>query len=537
MKRLFSLIIGIGVITSDALPAAAQTTGASGADSLVLAGDVAARASNHREAIKWYELAVRRDSALYGPLLAKLGRQYLWADKSSTAARMLGAYLRANPTDCEVRRDAALALSWKGALDDAQQAWRELGVRCPSLTGDARLGEAQVLRWANQPRAAASRYRSQLGHPDASVRRRAALGLGYAYLDLGQPRVARTVFDSLLRAGDASSDAFEGRARASWDLGQRTAAHAILAQAQAADVFTKSLSTLDALLAVEDNASVSPTVRGFRDRDRTNYRAYELTTAVGGGNSLNMNATARRAELRGQGALLQSDEGSLAWRARPHAAVAVAMEAGVRSWDAIDRTDGFGEVTLTVLPNDAQRVDMSAARLLVTDNVAAVNAGLAGSFASVGVTQRLGTHTAVALSADRTRWSTGNTRVRYRGTLTRRFDGVPSVTLEWPTVVQQYDAPFAFGFFSPDLYVETGPALIVYRRLQRVWHLSAYGRAGTLRETGGDWQPLALTRVSLEREVARHWGVRADGSWTNSNLAGSAGFQRTALSLQITARW
>jgi hypothetical protein len=110
------------------------------------------------------------------------------------------------------------------------------------------------------------------------------------------------------------------------------------------------------------------------------------------------------------------------------------------------------------------------------------------------------------------------------------------VTLEWPTTYQRYDEPFAFLLFSPREYVETGPALNVYRRVARVWYLSAYGRAGGLRESGRDWQTLGIARASVEREIRSHWGIRIDGGWSNSNLAGSAGFQRTSVGASLTIR-
>ena len=76
----------------------------------------------------------------------------------------------------------------------------------------------------------------------------------------------------------------------------------------------------------------------------------------------------------------------------------------------------------------------------------------------------------------------------------------------------------------------------VYRRVASVWYLSGYARAGGLRETGHAWQALAIGRASVEREIRSHWGVRLDAGWSNSNLAGSAGFQRTSLGLGVTIR-
>jgi hypothetical protein len=116
------------------------------------------------------------------------------------------------------------------------------------------------------------------------------------------------------------------------------------------------------------------------------------------------------------------------------------------------------------------------------------------------------------------------------------FEGVPMVTLEWPTTYQHYDEPFDFRFFSPEQYVETGPAVNVSKRVASKWYLSAYARGGALRESGSDWQPLGMGRASVERDVTSHWGVRLDGGWSNSNLAGSSGFQRTSLSLGVTVR-
>ena len=110
------------------------------------------------------------------------------------------------------------------------------------------------------------------------------------------------------------------------------------------------------------------------------------------------------------------------------------------------------------------------------------------------------------------------------------------MTLEWPTTYQRYDTPFDFRFFSPKEYVETGPALNVYKRVASIWYLSAYARGGGLRETGRSWQALGMGRASVERDVRNHWGMRIETAWSNSNLAGSAGFRRTTVAAGITIR-
>jgi len=189
-----------------------------------------------------------------------------------------------------------------------------------------------------------------------------------------------------------------------------------------------------------------------------------------------------------------------------------------------------------LLPGDRHRIDVAAARVVIGDNVAAIQHRLIGSFGSIGVTERLTSRLSTAVSADVTRWSEGNTRLRVQASPRFTFEGVPVVTLEWPTIYQHYDAPFDFRFFSPTEYLETGPAVSVNRRLAQVWYVSAYARAGGLREGGRSWQALGIGRMSVEREVRSHWGVRFDAGWSNSNLAGSGGFQRTILGVGVTVR-
>jgi hypothetical protein len=40
----------------------------------------------------------------------------------------------------------------------------------------------------------------------------------------------------------------------------------------------------------------------------------------------------------------------------------------------------------------------------------------------------------------------------------------------------------------------------------------------------------------VERDIRSHWGIRFDAGWSNSNLAGSAGFQRTTAAVSLTIR-
>ena len=531
-------ILATVTLSAFALPriATAQGNGRTTADSLVSVGDLAAQESRHRVAIQAYERAIALDSNRRALLLPRLGRQYLWSDESRQAARLFVEYLGTRPGSCETRLDLGLALSWANDLDSARVTYDDVAATCLYERGEARLGAARVLRWGNQFSDAEKRYRAVMADGTDKDREQAAIGLAYVHLARAEPRAALALADSVIRAGSIDPSAVEARVMAMADLGALGSAVDVVHAERAAGRGSASMDRL--ARGYQDRARATFTIgaRGFRDQDGTTYRAADLGSAAAPLAFGTLRVNARAAELRDDSAVFQSREAETSIDLRPAAALALLGRAGIRSYDGVDFSPWDGELDVVWLPGDHHRVDLAAARILVADNVAAIQHGLTGTFGSVGLTERLTSQLTTALSVDATRWSEGNTRLRFRATPRFAFEGVPSVTLEWPTTYQRYSAPFEFRFFSPREYVETGPALNVYRRVASVWYVSAYGRAGGLRESGRDWQALGIGRASLEREIRNHWGVRLDAGWSNSNLAGSAGFRRTSLAAGVTIR-
>jgi len=506
------------------------------ADSLVQAGDRAAHESKPFAAIAAYERAIVLDRDLRLSLLPRLGRQYLWSDRPGQAAQLFTDYLAVYPGACETQLDLGLALSWANALDAALAAYDSVAAHCVHERGAARLGAARVSRWGNHFAEAERRYRAIQADGSDGDREQAAIGLAYVRLAQARPRAALALTDSMIAAGSDDRSLVEARVMALADLGALGTAVELVHAERAAG---RSSASMDRLArAWEERARTSFTVgaRGFRDHDGTSYRAAELASAAAPLALGVVRVAGRAAELRGDSAELRSREVEASLDFRPARAVALSARAGLRAYDEIGFSPWDGEVNVAWLPGDRHRMDVAAARVVIGDNVAAIQHQLIGTFGSVGVTERLTSGLSFALSADATRWSEDNTRLRLRATPRWSFEGVPIFTLEWPTTYQRYDAPFEFRFFSPEEYVETGPAVNVYKRVASVWYVSAYARGGALRETGGEWQPLGMGRASVERDVSSHWGVRLDGGWSNSNLAGSAGFQRTSLSLGVTIR-
>jgi tetratricopeptide (TPR) repeat protein len=506
------------------------------ADSLVQAGDLAARDSKPRAAIAAYEHAIVLDRALRPSLLPRLGRQYLWSDQPRQAARLFDEYLRIHPTSCETQLDLGLALSWADALDSALGVYDSVAVHCLYERGAARLGAARVLRWGNHFSEAERRYRAVQADGFDGDREQAAIGLAYIHLARAEPRAALSMADSVLASGSRDASLVEARVMALADLGAVGPAIDVVHAERAAGRGSASMDRLARAWEERARTSVVAGVRGFRDQDGTSYRAADLGSATAPVTLGSVRVAARAAELRGDSAVLQSREAEMTLDLRLSPSIALSTRGGFRSYEDAGFAPWDGELNVAWLPGDHHRVDVTAARLIITDNVAAIRNRLVGTFGSIGVTERLTSMLTIALSADGTRWSEGNNRLRARATPRLSFEGVPSVTFEWPTIYQRYDTPFDFRFFSPVEYIETGPAMSVYQRVAPGWYVSAYVRNGALRETGRSWQALAIGRASVEREVRSHWGLRVDAGWSNSNLAGSGGFRRASLAAGMTIR-
>jgi hypothetical protein len=505
-------------------------------DSLVRDGDAAASGSRSRAAIDAYERAIALDPALRVTLLPRLGRQYLWSDEPRQAARLFTDYLATNPTSCETQMDLALALSWANALKEARAAYDRVASNCLYERGQARLGAARVLRWGNELSESERRYRAVMADGSDSDREQAAIGLAYVRLARAEPRSALALTDSLLAAGSRDPSLVEARIMALADLGPLGGALDAAREARAAGRSNASIDRLARGYEERGRATIAAGVRAFHDRDGTRYGAADLASAAAPLALGAIRVAARAAELRDDSTRLESREVETSVDLRPARWLAVSGRAGLRSYESVDFSPWEGEVNFAWLPADRHRVDLSAARLIIGDNVAAIEHRLIGTFGSFGITERLTSQLSAAVSVDATHWSEGNTRVRLRATPRLALEGVPSITFEWPTIYQRYSAPFEFNFFSPEKYLETGPAVNVYRRVASVWYVSGYARAGGLRESGQDWQALATGRASVEREIRSHWGVRLDAGWSNSNLAGSGGFQRTSVGLAVTIR-
>jgi tetratricopeptide (TPR) repeat protein len=522
----FLLLLLFGVVTN----AVAQSAG-----TLLRAGDAASAADHHVEAIAAYEAAIVQRPALRGELTAKLGRQYLWAGKTRRAVGLLRDSLTGHPEDCDVRFDYALALSWSNELRDAHREYQQLEQRCPARRQQARLRAAQIDRWQDRQSAATALYRQVLAEGSEEERRDARVGLGFVELEKDYNRSASTVFSNEPRS--ASAVVYEGSALAAVRLGDPTAAGSIIRRAEAANAVSPDLADVREELQRRDHAAITPRMTISRDADGTSYRSTELGGSFGWMRRGQADAMFGTSSVQRGREQIDDRWAGASIEHRFAQSFALVASGRLHTFDSIAFRPTTGELDLVVTPTDRTRIDAAAARILISDNLAALRQHLAGNFVSLGIDQRLTYRTTVSLSADDTRWNTQNERQRVRFNIIHRFEGVPRVTVEWPSLYMRYDQGFAFSLFSPRRYVETGPGINVYRRFARHWNAAAYLRVGVQQEEALGWKQLAIARLSLDRDLHDVWAFGIAASWSNSNLASSTGFRRTAVSLNLTRRF
>jgi tetratricopeptide (TPR) repeat protein len=528
MRRSLSFL---SLLLALATNAAAQTAGA-----LLQAGDAAAAADHHVEAIAAYQGAIAQRPELRAELTAKLGRQYLWAGNTRRAVELLREYVAAHRGDCDVRADYALALSWNNELRTARDELERIQSECPERRQQARLREALVYRWMDRPSAAAALYWQVLSDGTDEERREARVGLGFVELAKDDNRSASTLFaDELSRK--PSPSAYEGYALGAVRRGDPLAAAETIQRAEAAHAVTNDLADVRRELELRNHAAIAPRMNAFHDADGTSYHGGELAGSIGWKSSGRAEAMFGRSSLERGGDRIDDRWAGASIEHRFAPSFALVANARRHAFDPIDFHPTTGELDLVVTPSDRTRIDAAAARILIADNIAALQQHLAGTFVSVGIDRRVTFLTTLSASADDTRWNTNNERQRIRFNVVHRFEGVPRVTLEWPSLYMRYDQGFAFNLFSPRRYVESGPAVNVYRRFARYWSAAAYLRVGVQEEEALGWKRLAIARLSVERDLHDVWAIGGMLSWSNSNLASSTGFRRTAASLNLTRRY
>jgi hypothetical protein len=521
----------MAVLSMVASPARSQS-----ADEWVERGHEAARENRHDAAIEAYGRAIALNAALRPELLASLGRQHLWADRPAHAAALLAEYLAVRD-DCDVRSDYGLALSWNDELAAAARVLERVIVECPAAAAHARLRLALVRRWQDLPTPAQQLYETAAAGGSRDDVRAARLGLAHVALMRDYNRAALHEFRALAAeapTGGEARAAREGEAIALARLGMHASAGDLVEGAAAAGPLSRDLQEVRNLIAFQRRPQVTPIVRALRDADGMQLTVVGAAAGTGLGSRGRAGIEVTHWTLGNGGTDMSATRLAANAAVRWTAALAARGElAGARVSDG-GWTPLTGELNVIFTPTDRLRGDAAFARLIVNDNIAAVQNRLIGSFLSMGADVRVAAAVTLAASVDGTLWSTGNRRVRFRSAARWQREGVPRLTLELPVLVQLYDEPMPFAFFSPARYIEAGPGATVQWRVRRHWSVSLYGRVGAQHETGGAWDPFGTARAAARRDAIRDWSVQASLAWSNSNLASSTSFQRTALELSVT---
>ncbi|HSP33221.1 MAG TPA: hypothetical protein VLU46_02775, partial [Thermoanaerobaculia bacterium] len=457
-------------------------------------------------------------------LLMPLGREAIRGDQPRKAALYYGEYVAAHRDDCAARDDYGLALAWSDRLAEAHEQYQRVIAGCDGLRNTARLRDALVSRWMDRPSRAESLYRAVLGNATADEKRDAQIGLGYVALQREQNRAALQTFEQF---GET-----DGIAVAAYRLGLTRDVHRVMALATRP---SRDLTDIEHRLRTDDDFEVRPEALAFHDADGTNFRSAGVRLSRGWQNRARGELALGDSDLRDNRSSLPATLLEVAAEERFSPALAIrsfVRRTGYRDWQPLS-----GEAHLVITPSDPSRIDVSFARPIVTDNVAAVRNRLAGNYVSIGADRRVTALNTATMGLDLTRWNDGNTRRRITINWRHAGEGLPRVRWEWPTMWLSYDRPFTFALFSPRRYIETGPAISVDRRFARVWTATAYIRAGAHNEEHIGWRPLTVLRAAIDRELTDRWSLRAEASWSNSNVTSTSGFRRTAIGLQVARRF
>jgi hypothetical protein len=93
------------------------------------------------------------------------------------------------------------------------------------------------------------------------------------------------------------------------------------------------------------------------------------------------------------------------------------------------------------------------------------------------------------------------------------------------------------GYYDPSRYAEIGPGLTVTWEPRLGCVIEGSGRAGLQKESGGETDPFFSTAARVEVPIGEAVTVGGDASRSDSNLSSESGFERTAWSLFLSARF
>jgi tetratricopeptide (TPR) repeat protein len=512
-------------------------------DGLVQRGDAAAHDDRHTEAIASYEAAIRLDRSARNAILPKLAQQYLWSNNAVKAIDLFAEHLQSEPQDCDVRMAFALAFSWANRLENSREQYEIVRKMCPDRTTEARLGEARVLRWMDRPREADAAYGDVIWSKDPwktynpDYEHLARLGIAQDSLAMDDNHSSQRLFAELIKSGSKDPAVFEGEAVSALHLGVPDQTLAALQAAKQAGIRDDALNDLEEHTLGIDRPTLSPAVTGFNDNDGTTYRAAELKGGFGWRRRSRAEITTGASRLVKGDQAIQARWGGITLEKRFNPSWAVRAESRLTEYSGTDFKPLTIELNGIWTPRDGSRVDVTAARIQESDNLAALRNGLAGTFVSVGTDERLTDHNSVSLSVDSTHWNQGSVRTRYRLNPSRHFERLHGIRIELPTLFQTYNHGFAFQLFSPRRYIESGPGIAWSRWYRHHWQLSLYGRLGVQRESEASWKGLGTFEAKIDRELWKSWGFQCATSWSSSSLASPTGFRRRSFTVGFDHRF
>jgi len=533
-QQLVALILGIIFIAFAVFVRAEVAELPAG--ELVDRARAAAGEDRHRESIDLYSQGIAEDSTRAAIVAYELARQYTWAEMTDSALYWFDVFLEAHPGDLDARLGQALALAWSGRHADADTAYMEMLDDAADRRNEVLLGLGKVKAWQADYPSAEKYYLEVLETDPDNVE--AQIGLAEVTNWTGKNHSATAMFDSVL-AGD----------RTNWEatVGLAYALHWTGKTGEAIRLLGQSSDRPDAALAVSAISS-DRSSRGemtYRYRDNTSDGEFGLLRAMADGWShyetqFGLDAATGRLthDLFPQidryevvGTLFHQFNKTFGVMLRPgyqwNRYPSIVPPGKTQANEDFDLV--IWDAYLTAR-RDWLRLDIGTSRSTIDVPIALFNQ-IYVTTENAGFDWRLSPEVVTNWELRYSDYSDGNQRYDFRQALNFQPKWKPFTHRNNHVVLTQGFQYFNFtevlnnGYFNPDEYFVLYGGLRLVTDLTNRMRFDIFGRLGSEREAGLDWQAVTALSVALRTRAWSDLYVVAGYDHSDASVASPGGFE------------
>lgn len=534
-QRIVALILGIIFIMFAIFVRAEVPEPPAGA--LVDQARTAAGDDRHQQSIDLYSQAIAEDSAQAAIVAYELARQYTWVEVTDSALYWFDVFLDAHPGNLDARLGRAMALNWGGRHAEADTAYLAMLEDAGDRRNEVLLGLGKVKAWQGDYPSAEKYYMQVLQTDPGDVD--GQIGLAEVTNWEGKNHSATVMFEGVLSSDRTNPEATVGLAWALHWTGETGAAIRLLDQSPPAN---SDAAIARAAIANDRTAHGSLT---WSHRDNTTDGERDLLRAVAYGWSrynTQVGFEAAGGRLTND-AFPQIDRNEVVgtfWH-QFNSTLGLMLHPGYQ-WnrypsivppEKTQPTENFNlpiwDVYLTAR-RDWLRLDIGSTRTTVDVPVAIFNQTYITT-ENVGFDWRLNPEMITNWEVRYSDYSDGNQRFGVRQGFSWTPKWRPFSSRSNYVVLTQGLQYFNFsevlnsGYFNPDEYIVLYGGLRLVTDLNDRTRLDVFGRLGSERELGLDWQAVTALSVALHVHAWSDLFFTAGYEHSDASVASPGGFE------------